>query len=92
MAAPFLQTQAVFCLALYIHIYLSPFVGNLVGQIVDRMQKKIKDEALIIPGTNLVLYSAVSFMCLIFDVTIMYIDTYIYRATVLLECNILLIA
>ena len=56
------------------------------------MQKKIKDEALIIPGTNLVLYSAVSFVCLIFDVTIMYIDTYIYRATVLLECNILLIA
>jgi len=44
---------------------MSPFAGNLVGQIVDRMQKKIKDKAIIILGTNLVLYSGVSFVWLI---------------------------
>ena len=40
-------------------------VGNLVGQIVDRMQQKTKDETKLIPGSNLVLYSAVSFVSLI---------------------------
>ena len=40
------------------------FVGNLVGQIVERMQNKTKNETLdfLIPGTNLVLYSGVSSM------------------------------
>ena len=36
------------------------FAGNLVGQIVDRMKDKTNNETILIPGTNLVLYSAVS--------------------------------
>lgn len=37
------------------------FAGNLVGQIIDRMQKKVdNNETPLIPGTNLVLYSGVS--------------------------------
>ena len=41
------------------------FIGNLVGQIVERMQSKSKNEAidLLIPGTNLLLYSGVSSIC-----------------------------
>ena len=44
------------------------FIGNLVGQIVKRMQNKSKNEAidLLIPGANLVLYSGVSSVC-VFD-------------------------
>ena len=40
------------------------FIGNLVGEIIDRMQKKIENEALIRPGSNLVLYSGVSYVAI----------------------------
>lgn len=43
-------------------IFICFFAGNLVGQIVDRMNTKIKNETALIPGTELVLYSAVSFL------------------------------
>ena len=49
-------------------------VGNLVGQIVDRMQQKTKDETKLIPGSNLVLYSAVSFVYLI----VIYMEGFTY--------------
>ena len=49
-------------------------VGNLVGQIVDRMQQKTKDETKLIPGSNLVLYSAVSFVYLI----VIYMERFTY--------------
>ena len=45
---------------LKLQIYQLAFVGNLVGLIVDRMMNKTINETTLIPGTNLVLYSAVS--------------------------------
>ena len=48
---------------MYVHTKMIMIsTGLLVGQIVDRMQEKIANESLLIPGTNLVLYSAVSFV------------------------------
>ena len=47
-------------------VYLFAYTGNLVGQIVNRMQTKTKNESMLIPGTNLVLYSAVSYVSVVF--------------------------
>ena len=56
-------------------------VGNLVGQIVDRMQQKTKDETKLIPGSNLVLYSAVSFVSLI----VIFMERFMYVKC--MECH-----
>ena len=43
--------------------------GNLVGQIADRMKNKTINDTLLVPGSNLVLYSGVSSI-LVFTCTI----------------------
>ena len=65
---PMLQLLIVQIRRVNINTRMYVCIGNLVGQIVERMQNKSKNEAidLLIPGTNLVLYSGVSSVC-VFD-------------------------